>query len=742
MEKYEVLNQIGRGNFGKIYKIKRKVDNKILIWKELEYGQMNEKEKEQIVTEVNILRELNHPNIVKYYDRIIDKKNLKIYIIMEYCENGDISQLITQCKKDGQYISEEVIWKIFTQILKAVHAIHTHKTGIILHRDIKPSNIFLDINNNIKLGDFGLSRILSPENKFAYSHVGTPYYMSPEQIDETKYNEKRDIWSLGCLLYEMAAFRPPFQAKNQIMLGMKIKSGKIERINKRYSNELWKCICWMMNINYEKRPSTWDLMKLHEVKIILKEEEIEEIFRNIKILEEKLKNKEIELIRRENELNNREIKLNGIEKNNNLKENELNEKEKNLIELEKKLKMSTSTWFSNSRLKSSENSDANNNFIINSGNISSNMNKNFNTQKSNELENFLVYTTNNNHKEINNNILSEEKMRLSDSNKLSKTNNIFLSLENVVNSYPRNNTNRMNLNFDYQRPNLIQSKSVTNCFSSIKSEKNLLNFENMNNNINKINKSTTSENSQKNEQTVSLFSPINFSKNKKIINFNSGENLKVNSHIRNRPKNISLIENNIITNTNKMTNNISNLINYSSLLSNMNIAKTKSYTIKYNTNTNINKTNEEQKNNHNELNNKQLAFSPPGRNNGIKKTNNKIYLIKNTKKNINKFQNILKRSNTPRMNKFPTKLEYKDNITYSNYVYNSKFCEKKKQKNKSEYINSFGNILTNVKRQNSIIKESPSLQSCINLKKNQNNINKKNITYRSNSSFNILKKGT
>ena len=99
MENYEVINQIGHGNFGKIYKIKRKSDNKILIWKELDYSHMTEKEKEQIVTEVNILRELNHPNIVKYYDRIIDKKNSKIYIIMEYCEGGDISQLISKCTK-------------------------------------------------------------------------------------------------------------------------------------------------------------------------------------------------------------------------------------------------------------------------------------------------------------------------------------------------------------------------------------------------------------------------------------------------------------------------------------------------------------------------------------------------------------------------------------------------------------------------------------------------------------------
>ncbi len=158
---------------------------------------MSEKEKQHIVSEVNILRELKHPNIVRYYDRIIDKKNTKIYIIMEYCEGGDIGALIKRCKKNKEYIAEDVIWKIFTQLVLALHECHTRKEGKVLHRDLKPSNVFLDSENNVKLGDFGLSRVLSNESTFAYSHVGTPYYMSPEQIDEMRYNEKSDIWSLG-----------------------------------------------------------------------------------------------------------------------------------------------------------------------------------------------------------------------------------------------------------------------------------------------------------------------------------------------------------------------------------------------------------------------------------------------------------------------------------------------------------------------------------------------------------------
>ncbi len=91
MENYEKLSDIGKGSFGTVSKIRRKADGKILVWKELNYGKMSEKEKQYLVAEVNILKDLNHPNIVKYYDRIIDKDQAKIYIVMEYCEKGDMS---------------------------------------------------------------------------------------------------------------------------------------------------------------------------------------------------------------------------------------------------------------------------------------------------------------------------------------------------------------------------------------------------------------------------------------------------------------------------------------------------------------------------------------------------------------------------------------------------------------------------------------------------------------------------
>lgn len=92
-------------------KIKRKSDGKIMVWKEMNYAKMSDKEKQQLVAEVNILKELNHPHIVRYYDRIIDKNNQKIYIIMEYCEKGDLAQIIKICRSSNEKIAEDIIWK-------------------------------------------------------------------------------------------------------------------------------------------------------------------------------------------------------------------------------------------------------------------------------------------------------------------------------------------------------------------------------------------------------------------------------------------------------------------------------------------------------------------------------------------------------------------------------------------------------------------------------------------------------
>ncbi|XP_033932053.1 serine/threonine-protein kinase Nek2 [Pseudochaenichthys georgianus] len=263
VEDYELLLTIGTGSYGKCQKIRRKSDGKILVWKELDYGTMGESEKQMLVSEVNLLRELKHPNIVKYHDRIIDRINAKLYIVMEYCEGGDLSSLIAQCIKVGRYLEEQFVLRVMAQLMLALKECHRRSDGraTVLHRDLKPANIFLDIKQNVKLGDFGLARILNHDTSFAKTFVGTPYYMSPEQIDRMSYNEKSDIWSLGCLLYELCALSPPFTAFRQKELAVKIREGKFRRIPYRYSEELNNLLCKMLNLKDYLRPSVESILQ-------------------------------------------------------------------------------------------------------------------------------------------------------------------------------------------------------------------------------------------------------------------------------------------------------------------------------------------------------------------------------------------------------------------------------------------------------------------------------------------------
>ena len=134
-------------------------------------------------------------NIVRYYERYVDRQKYRLHIIMEYCHNGDLAAQIQRCRRKNTLIREDTIWSYLAQIAQALSDCHAEldakgrQKQVILHRDIKPENVFLDKDGILKLGDFGLSKAMA-NAAFTNTYVGTPYYMSPELINGQAYDQK------------------------------------------------------------------------------------------------------------------------------------------------------------------------------------------------------------------------------------------------------------------------------------------------------------------------------------------------------------------------------------------------------------------------------------------------------------------------------------------------------------------------------------------------------------------------
>eukprot|EP00239_Pterosperma_sp_CCMP1384_P008296 CAMPEP_0197848944 /NCGR_PEP_ID=MMETSP1438-20131217/10552_1 /TAXON_ID=1461541 /ORGANISM="Pterosperma sp., Strain CCMP1384" /LENGTH=322 /DNA_ID=CAMNT_0043461425 /DNA_START=270 /DNA_END=1238 /DNA_ORIENTATION=+ len=252
LSRYELEAVIGSGKYSSVYRARRLETGQNVAVKKVQIFEMDSNLRADCINEVKLLQALDHPNVIRYMDSFIE--NNELIIELEYAEAGDLAKLLQEKSASGTLFLESEVWQLFVQVCAACKHMHEKR---MMHRDIKPSNVFITSSGVLKLGDLGLSRFFSSKTAHACSAVGTPYYMSPEAIRGQPYDWSSDVWSLGCLLYELMTLRNPFykEGLNFYQLGKNISNCEYEPLPPGLSEPMRSLVMSMIQADPQQRPS-------------------------------------------------------------------------------------------------------------------------------------------------------------------------------------------------------------------------------------------------------------------------------------------------------------------------------------------------------------------------------------------------------------------------------------------------------------------------------------------------------
>ena len=257
---FVILSKIGDGSYSEVFKVKRLSDGQYYALKKVKLGKLSTKEKENALNEVRILASIENPNIVAYKQAFFEDASSSLCLVMEFADDGDLFQKIVRHQKANQLIDEKDIWKTLILMTQALKVLHDKQ---IFHRDLKSANVFLYRNGKSKLGDLNVSKVA--KKGLLYTQTGTPYYASPEVWKDQPYDSKSDIWSLGCVIYEMTALKPPFRAQDMNGLYKKVLKGAYPEIPKKYTKDLADVIMKMLSVDSKMRPNCSEILELEQI---------------------------------------------------------------------------------------------------------------------------------------------------------------------------------------------------------------------------------------------------------------------------------------------------------------------------------------------------------------------------------------------------------------------------------------------------------------------------------------------
>ena len=470
--KYQIIKKIGEGSYARIYKVKKDSSDTQYCLKNIPISEEDISSMNEILNESSILSTCNNVYVIKYYDSFF--YNGTFNIITEFCPYGDLFGYIKFYKVRGSKIEEKIIWIIFIQLSLGLYYLHEKK---ILHRDIKTKNIFIKNNLTVKIGDFGIAKILNSTSSYAHTFIGTPYYISPELCKDQPYNDKSDVWSLGCVLYELCTLNHPFEGGTQVEIYEKIMTQKFKAIGSEYSNELKRMVDLLLEKDERKRPKMKDILRMKSVIERANKYNIELNLNDFGIILEEEKEKNTV---NKNNRDKYSIKNNSYNINMNIN---INNNYRDVIDIKNNIKKekcerSPTNFINKAKKNKNENNENNKETKINKikiDNILKNnqIKKNINNTKTKSLinkPNVMVFNNknklsqnNNSNTSNTNNIQAEEEI------KLYNYQNINKQFKEVINDDKINNNNNNKIKFS--SPNELNNNKIKENKFKIKTKK-------------------------------------------------------------------------------------------------------------------------------------------------------------------------------------------------------------------------------------------------------------------------------
>lgn len=258
LKRYVQRRALGKGSFGAVFLVREASTHDLYVMKRIPLATLrSSRDRHSAFQEARLLQDLRHEHICGYHDAFIDRRSHDLCIVMEYCAGGDLHRKLDAYRAAGRLVREAVALNWLAQLALALE--HCHQRGII-HRDIKTQNVFVTERGVLKLGDFGVSRVLQSPTDLARTTVGTPYYMCPEFFRNEPHSVKADMWALGCVAYEVVSLRHAFDAKDMSGLAMKIVRGRYPAVSSEYSEPLRQLVKDLLHTDPLQRPSASDVL--------------------------------------------------------------------------------------------------------------------------------------------------------------------------------------------------------------------------------------------------------------------------------------------------------------------------------------------------------------------------------------------------------------------------------------------------------------------------------------------------